>query len=70
LHALTKDPAIDDEATFVEISDRGLPLVTLVQVPAFDDAAAGKTQESWLHVFQELHEIGAQAVRLLILALS
>src|ERR1041384_6518464 len=56
-------PTIDDEATLVEISDRGLPLVTLVQVSAFDDAATGKTQKPGLHVFQELHEIGAQAVR-------
>ena len=56
-------PAIDDETALVEIADRGLPLVTLLQVSAFDDAAAGKTQEPGLHVFQQLHEIGAQAIR-------
>ena len=55
-------PAVDDRPALGDIAHRGLPAVASHQAAAFDDAAAGKADESRVHIVEQLHQVLAQAV--------
>jgi hypothetical protein len=54
-------PAVDHNGTVFHPADGLLPLVPVIEIAAFDDTAAGKSNKAGVHIGQQLDEVGAEA---------
>ena len=57
---IIKSPEVCDHLPVLQIPDRSLPAVAVRKADALDDAAAGKTDESRLHIRKRIEQVPAE----------